>query len=294
MQLVRLSVWLVLLSVLFVPLERLFALHPQKICRKAILSDVGFYFLSSLTPSLFLSIPLAVMAWSVHRFIPSEITSISAHLPLWARALLSLVIGEVGFYWGHRWSHELPFLWRFHTVHHSAEEMDFLVNTKTHPVDMVFTRLCGLIPLYILGLAAPVRGAASMIPLLILLLGTVWGFFIHANLRWRFGVLESLVATPAFHHWHHTNDGPAYINKNYASMLPWMDRLFGTLYLPKDKRPERYGIDDQLPAGMIGQLLQPMGLWETKEKPLAPETAHEPKPEYLPPAPALQEFEKQQ
>lgn len=65
-------------------------------------------------------------------------------------------------------------------------------------------------------------------------------------------------------HWHHTNDGPAYINKNYASMLPWIDRLFGTLYLPRDKRSERYGIDQPLPKEMLGQLLQPMGLWQSQ------------------------------
>ena len=64
--------------------------------------------------------------------------------------------GEIGYYWGHRWSHEIPFLWRFHSIHHSAEEIDFLVNTRAHPFDMVFGRFCGLVPMYVLGLGGPV------------------------------------------------------------------------------------------------------------------------------------------
>lgn len=257
MQLFRLCVWLVLLTVIFAPMERLFALHPHKIFRRAILTDLGYYFLSSLIPSLLLSMPLAVAAWSIHRLIPSAFTAAIAAWPVWARILIAMVVGDVGFYWGHRWSHEVGWLWRFHAIHHSAEDLDFLVNTRAHPVDMVFTRLCGLVPLYILGLAAPIRGSVSLIPVLVILFGTVWGFFVHANVRWRLGPLEFLVATPAFHHWHHTNDGAAYINKNFAPLLPWVDRIFGTLYLPANKQPEKYGIDETLPPSLWGQLLHP-------------------------------------
>jgi sterol desaturase/sphingolipid hydroxylase (fatty acid hydroxylase superfamily) len=256
-QLIRLSIWLTLLTAIFIPLERLVALHPQKIFRKAILTDLGYYFLNGLSSSVLLSVPLAVLAWAIHRFIPVEFTSAVAAWPAWMRIAAALVVGEVGFYWGHRWSHEIPLLWRFHSIHHSAEQMDWLVSTRAHPVDMIFTRLCGLIPLYVLGLASPLRGNATLIPLLVILLGTVWSYFVHANLRWRFGPLEWLVATPAFHHWHHSNDGPAYVNKNYAPMLPWVDRIFGTLYLPGETRPARYGIDQALSPHLLGQLLSP-------------------------------------
>lgn len=265
LQLFRLCVWLVLLTVIFAPLERLFALHPRKLFRRAILTDILYYFLSSLLPSFLLSVPLALVAWSVHRLIPTAFTAAVAGWPAWLRISAALIIGDIGFYWGHRWSHEIPLLWRFHAVHHSAEDLDFLVNTRAHPVDMVFTRLCGLIPLYVLGLAAPMRGSVSLIPILVLLLGTAWGFFIHANLRWRLGALEYLVATPAFHHWHHTNDGPAYVNKNFAPLLPWVDRIFGTLYLPAKERPTRYGIDQSLPPSLLGQLLHPFNIWRNED-----------------------------
>lgn len=255
--LLRLCAWLALLAVVFIPLERLFAARPERVFRKAVWTDLGFYFFSSFVPALLLSAPVALLAWAARGIMPGIVTETVAHWPLWARVAASIVVGEAGFYWGHRWSHEVPLLWRFHAVHHSAEHLDWLVNTRVHPVDMVFTRLCGLAPLYALGLAAPLGGSATLIPLLVLFLGTFWGFFIHANVRWRFGPLEWLVATPAFHHWHHTNDGPAEINKNYASLLPWMDRLFGTLYLPASRRPERYGIDEPMPAGLFGQLGHP-------------------------------------
>jgi len=85
----------------------------------------------------------------------------------------------------------------------------------------------------------------------------LWGFFVHANLRWRFGPLEWLLATPAFHHWHHTNDGPDCVNKNYAAMFPWVDRMFGTFYLPKTW-PAEYGTSTPVPETLIGQLLEPL------------------------------------
>lgn len=260
-QVFRLCIWLVLLAAIFAPLERLFALHPNRIFRKAILTDLGYYFLSSLVPSLLLSLPLALLAFGVHRFVPGHLTSAIAALPLWVRIAASVLVGEIGFYWGHRWTHEIPLLWRFHAIHHSAEHVDFLINTRSHPIDMVFTRLCGLVPLYILGLASPVGRSGSLIPVLVILIGTIWGFFIHANVRWRFGPLEWLIATPAFHHWHHTNDGPEYINKNYSPMLPCIDRIFGTLYLPRDKQPQRYGIDEPLSPVLFGQLVDPFLLW---------------------------------
>jgi sterol desaturase/sphingolipid hydroxylase (fatty acid hydroxylase superfamily) len=252
----RLCLWLAILVVIFVPLERLFAAHPQRIWRKGIVTDLGYYFLSSIIPALLLSVPVGLLAWAVHRAVPGGILAATASLPLWARVIVGLVVGEIGYYWGHRWSHEIPFLWRFHSIHHSAEEIDFLVNTRAHPIDMVFGRFCGLVPIYVLGLGGPVGTSGSLVPVVATLIGTVWGFFIHANLRWRFGPLEWLISTPAFHHWHHTRTGP--INRNYSATLPWVDRIFGTHYLPRKEWPTSYGIEAILPDSMAGQLAYPL------------------------------------
>jgi sterol desaturase/sphingolipid hydroxylase (fatty acid hydroxylase superfamily) len=261
-QILRLSAVLVILAVVFTPLERLFALHPKKIFRKGVMTDLGYYFLNSLALSVLLAFPLAVLAWGVHRVIPVGFIAMVSGMPVWARLSAAMVVGEIGFYWGHRWSHEIPFLWRFHAVHHSAEDVDFLVSTRAHPVDMVFSRLCEMTPMYVLGLASPMALKSNWIPVVVALLGNFWGFFIHANVKWRFGPLEWLISTPAFHHWHHTNDGPEVINKNYAPMLPWVDKLFGTLYLPLDRQPQKYGIDQKLSPILAGQLVEPFLVWK--------------------------------
>ena len=249
----RLSLWLVLLAIIFVPLERYFGERHAGRSRTELASDLGFYFISSLLPAVLLAAPLALVAIAGQRLLPDAIPAAMTALPLWAKLLLGLLIGEVGTYWGHRLSHEVPWLWRYHAVHHSTEQLYFLANTRTHPVDMVVTRLFGLTPLYLLGLAGP-NAAGSAAPVLLLLIGTVWGFFIHANLRWRFGPLEWLVATPAFHHWHHSKF--EHINRNYASTLPVLDRLFGTHHLPPEW-PASCGIEAPMPVGLGGQLLAP-------------------------------------
>lgn len=249
----RLGLWLAILAAVFVPLERLFALRPAKVWRAGIATDLGYYFLSSLLPAAMLALPLALLSTALNRVLPTEWLGWTTVLPFWARFALALLVAEVGTYWGHRWAHEVPLLWRFHAVHHSAEHMDWLVNGRAHPVDMVFVRLCGLVPLYALGLARPQGGADLAVATA--LVTTFWGFLVHANVRWRFGLLEQLLATPAFHHWHHTRN--EHINRNYATMFPWMDRLFGSLHLPREW-PAAYGIEAPMPARLHRQLLAPM------------------------------------
>jgi sterol desaturase/sphingolipid hydroxylase (fatty acid hydroxylase superfamily) len=253
---IRLCTWLLILMIVFVPLERLCAVRPQKVFRKAFLTDVAYCFLSGILPKLLLVPPMAIVAWVVHFLVPAGLHSQVAALPLWIRFPAAMIAGEIGFYWGHRWTHEIPFLWRFHAIHHSAEEMDWLVNSRAHPVDMVFTRLCGLIPIYVLGLAQPAAKTVDFVSVLVILTGTLWGFFIHANLKWRFGPLGWLVATPAFHHWHHTYEEPR--DKNYAPMLPWIDVIFGTYYMPRTEWPSKYGIDAAIPSALVAQVLAPL------------------------------------
>lgn len=245
--------WLALLALIFLPLEHLFAVRRQKFFRKGLAQDFSYYFISGLVPGLLLATPLSLVAFGAHAVVPYRLQVTVAAWPLWLRIVVGFVVGDVGFYWGHRWMHEIPFLWRFHSIHHSAEHVYFLTSARAHPFDNTFIRLCGMIPAVILGVASPLTG--GFIPALIVIVATMWGFFIHANLRWRLGPLEWLIATPAFHHWHHTRSELR--DRNFASMLPWMDMIFGTYHNPRKQRPSAYGIEAKLPGSLGGQLIYP-------------------------------------
>ena len=253
-QALQICVSLALVIAIFAPLERLFAVRQARLFYRGWSLNLGWYFINSLTPIFLLGPPAALIAWGVHAALPAGLTGLGATLPLWARMIAAMVVGEVGFYWGHRWSHEIPLLWRFHAVHHSAEHIGFLVNTRAHPIDMVFTRLCGLTLLYATGLASAVGKNPTLIPALVLFVGSMWSYFIHANIRWRLGLFEEVLSSPCFHHWHHTRDD--HKDHNYASMLPIMDRLFGTFYLPR-AWPTAYGTETPMPDTLAGQLIEP-------------------------------------
>ncbi len=264
--LIRLTNGLILLLVLFVPFEHLFALRrSQKVLRKGFGTDLGYYFLSSMLPNRVLAVPLAALALGLQRMGSESLQLWVGDFPVWLRFAAAMVVAEIGFYWGHRWMHQSDLLWRFHSIHHSATEMDWLVNTRAHPVDLVFTRLCGYIPMYALGLAHSVGGGVDWIPLVVALTGSIWGYFIHSNTRVRLGWLEHAIATPMFHHWHHNHeeamdaadDGAAHRHGNYAPTMPWVDRLFGTLHSGAGQWPKAYGIDEPTESGLAGQLLQP-------------------------------------
>ena len=278
-QIIHLTAWLLILTLVFVALERFATLRPAPGRHKELPRDIAYYFLNNLLPTAVLALCGAALAATVGRLLPSGYNEWVGAQPIWARSLAVFVVGEIGYYWGHRWMHVSPFLWRFHAVHHSAEHVDWLTNTRAHPVDMIFGRLCGLVPIYALGLIQPGHAGETLPTLALIasqLFGVVWSFFIHANIRWRFGPFEHLLATPAFHHWHHTNDR-VYRDRNFASTLPVLDRLFGTLHLPRHF-PEVYGIDAPMARSLHGQLLDPLtpGRSFTGASARAPEPGPEP------------------
>ena len=90
-----------------------------------------------------------------------------------------------------------------------------------------------------------------------LALVTLQAIFIHANVRLRFGPLRWLIATPEYHHWHHASDPMAY-NSNFAGEFPWIDLVFGTLYLPVGQKPTAYGVDEPAPERYLDQLAWPL------------------------------------
>lgn len=243
----QLTIWLILLTIIFVPLERWLALRPSDRTRARTLRDLAYYFFNSIVPAFILTIPAAALIVVTRRLLPDAYIEWIHDLPLWVTLPATFVVGEIGFYWSHRFSHEWPILWQFHVQHHRPTHLDWLINTYAHPVDIIFGRLCSLVPIYFLGLAGHGATGGNLAAVLFTILGISWSFFIHANVRWAPRWLEPIVSTPRFHHWHHVKAGP--INRNYASMLPVVDRVFGSLHLPKSRKreeawPQDYGVKD--------------------------------------------------
>jgi sterol desaturase/sphingolipid hydroxylase (fatty acid hydroxylase superfamily) len=240
---------LVVLAVVFIPLERLFALRPQKVLRSGWKTDVVHFVVNTILTNLGLIVPIVVIGLGLRALVPTSVHHDILGQPAWLQFAEAFLIAELGGYFGHRAAHEVPLLWRFHKVHHSITEMDWLAAAHLHPIDQVWTRSCAVLPLFVLGFSRATFGG-------FLVFTTFQAIFIHANVRLTFGPLRWLVATPEFHHWHHASAPEAY-NTNFAGEFPWIDALFGTLYLPKGQRAMEFGIDEDQPAGYLRQLAWP-------------------------------------
>lgn len=171
-------------------------------------------------------------------------------LPFVVELILALFVSDLFQYWTHRIFHSHEYLWRFHAVHHSTANMDWLAGSRTHFVDIFVTRSMSFIPIYVLGFS----GLAFNVFVIILAIHAV---LIHANTNIKFGFLKYLITTPQYHHWHHCED-PEYYGKNFAVMFPAIDLMFGTHYLPGDVWPEGTGLrDTSFPKGFIKQTIYP-------------------------------------
>ena len=171
-------------------------------------------------------------------------------IPFVPQVLLCILLADLVDYWTHRAFHEVPFLWKFHAIHHSAKTMDWLAGSRLHLLELVTTRTLVMVPLYVLGFDKAVLDAHVV-------LIAIQGTLIHANVRLPYGPLRYLLVTPESHHWHHSSDAEA-LDKNYAGQFAILDRLFGTAVKSDKRLPDEYGVlGDYVPDGFIRQQLFP-------------------------------------
>ena len=146
--------------------------------------------------------------------------------------LLTLLVLDFIFYWYHRASHRVRFLWCAHVVHHSSERMNFGTALRQSPTGPL-TRALLYWPLPLLGFDPLVIASAGAV-------ATIYGFWTHTEMVQKlWAPIEYLFVTPSHHRAHHGSN-PEYIDKNYANLLIIWDRLFGTF--TEEKAPVRYGL----------------------------------------------------
>lgn len=229
---------LLALAALFVPLERRWPLRRAPWLREGWKTDVAHFFLTSPLQKLGLVLVVGVVVAVVDPYRDSLVQRQPKALQLVEALLLLELIG----YAMHRAFHEVPALWRIHAVHHSSEHLDWLAAVRAHPLEQVLTRGAQLLALTALGFPlAMFAGAAGVLGL--------WAIFLHANVRLRLPLVEGLIATPAFHHWHHARAARG----NYAGLFPWIDSLFHT-NVTQPSWPSESGTDDPPAQSWWGQL----------------------------------------
>lgn len=184
------------------------------------------------------------------RLLPHSSGSLVSGQPAWQQSAEVVAIGVLVDYWGHRLFHQVPRLWRIHAIHHSPEKIDWLAAARLHPFDGVIQKLAGPAIVAMLGFPhGAVAGHAAFL--------AIYPIFLHANVRWGYGPLRWVIASPAYHRWHHASDTEA-LDKNFSGIFPWLDRLFGTAYFPKDRHPARYGLaGEPMPRRIFRQLAYP-------------------------------------
>ena len=241
---------MLLMTLIYSPFEVLWPAYPkQGIFRSEWLLDVG-YFLSTHLPIQITSFLILLPATQLMTLlgVHSLVSSVGT-LPWLVQFFLAILVADLAEYFIHRAFHKVPFLWRFHAIHHSSKSLDWLAGSRSHLVDDVVVRAFILIPMMFV--------FPHDIVVAYLFFVTLHATWTHSNFRPTIKWLEPLLIFPRFHHWHHTSQKEA-IDRNFAIHFPWIDRIFGTYHYPESKWPDAYGLDNEpLPAGFWGQALYP-------------------------------------
>lgn len=236
---------------LFIPLERIFShKSEQPVFREEWREDLFYFLVSSLLVQM-LTFLTFIPAKSILALAPlTETRAWVGALPFAVQFAAIMFLTDFVQYWLHRAFHRIPWLWEFHAVHHSARSMDWMAGARMHFLEILVLRSTTVIPMYVLGFSVSAMNAYIFVVYL-------YSTFVHANLNWRFPLLEKLLVTPRFHHWHHGIEREA-VDVNFAIHFPLFDRLFGTYHFPKDKWPSGYGLPGHpVPLGYLAQLKYP-------------------------------------
>lgn len=170
--------------------------------------------------------PVFALAW---RLTPWHIA-----IDDWRGWAAGFFVVEFAYYWYHRLSHEVRWLWASHAVHHSTEELTLLSAVRLGWTN-VFS---GGWLIYALVVAL---GFDPSLVIALLAIDLRFQFFLHTEANITLGPLEWILNTPAHHRVHHACNA-SYVDKNYGGVLIVFDRLFGTFASERENDPPRYGL----------------------------------------------------
>jgi len=253
-------------TLLFTTIEKLRPLRADMpVFRKGWQTDFMYFVTGHLLVGLTLFLVYAIlygatgMFAGVHPVAQDTLRGWFRNLPFGWALLLLMLVTDFARYWLHRFYHQTAIGWRLHSIHHSAEHMDWISGSRTHGVETVLSTVVILAPAFLLGFSQ------SVINVYIVIAG-VQAVFNHTNASVRLGPLRYLVVTPNFHHWHHSRDAEG-LDRCYAAHFAFWDYLFGTAVKTDTNKiwPDNYGVvGGYVPEGFWRQQLYPLtwsGRW---------------------------------
>jgi sterol desaturase/sphingolipid hydroxylase (fatty acid hydroxylase superfamily) len=215
-------------------LERVFGAETRQYRSRNFVHDVVYWVVNG--SGVFRLAGSVALLTLIHRAFPHAQLRPLETFPVWAQYVIFLVAFDFISYWFHRWQHSSRLLWAFHTTHHTQHELSFATTARSHPVEQWITSIMIFVPIGVL------LGAQPAVWLPVALTQQFLFAMTHSRLDWRFGALNRVFVSPAFHSVHHSLK-PEHHDRNFASILSLWDYLFGTA-VDVPRRVQAYGLNE--------------------------------------------------
>ena len=254
---------LIIISLVVFILEILFPWRKnQPILRKDFWLDTFYMFFNFFLLNMIIFIAMSnVTAQLFNDFLGLfnlELVSLQlfdlSSLPKPVALLLFFIISDFIQWNTHRLLHRSSFLWNFHKVHHSVEQMGFAAHLRYHWMEPVVYKSLLYIPMALIG------GFSIQDVFIVHFFAITIGHLNHANLGWDYGVLKYVFNNPKMHIWHHSKEMPYKYGANFGISLSIWDYIFKSNYIPKDGKDIPLGFEgvESFPKDFINQELYPL------------------------------------
>jgi sterol desaturase/sphingolipid hydroxylase (fatty acid hydroxylase superfamily) len=221
--------------------------------RRATRTDVIYFLLAAPIDALQVFLLIGILAQTSHYHHYLRVFDIwPRNAPILLQLLLVILIVDVCKYWYHRWTHEVPLLWRMHSIHHSLDRLEMLRASYFYPIDIFLTVGTGTLAMLMVGVDYQIIVFHNVF-------AGITGLLNHSNADLECGFFDHILNSPGHHRAHHSV-GPPGSHSNYGSFFNFADRLFGTRYLPANQRAfDALGLDAtyRMPPTFLGQLAAP-------------------------------------
>jgi len=156
----------------------------------------------------------------------------------WRTWAIGFFVYEFFYYWQHRFSHTIRWLWTSHAVHHSANEFTLPAAFRLGWTSTISGAWVAILPMALIGFHPLVVATLTVVNLR-------YQYFLHTEAVGKLGPLERVFNTPSHHRVHHGSN-PEYLDTNFGGVLIVFDRLFGTFVEEKADNPVEYGLTKML------------------------------------------------